>query len=148
LLEDRFGPLARRRIARPPTIIGVESMRNAFLAQGVFVPGIATIYSELLSNVGHEVCQLQVASTVGPGELTFGELLARLYRRDRMIVIGIELVDPDGRPRVVVNPKRGERDYRFAAGALRSVFVVADHQRLSGHAHPPPQQPAAPTSER
>ncbi|MCA9667868.1 MAG: hypothetical protein KC503_19855 [Myxococcales bacterium] len=140
LLERRF---RQRREPRPggsvtwTTIIAAEHMRNAFLAQGVFVPGISSIYSELLCNPGYELCQLEVhavdaeALAASNEDLDFGQLLAELYQRERLILIAVELEDDDGHRQVVVNPPVRSHEYRFPAAALRSVFAVGDIELLS-----------------
>ena len=125
LLERRYGPRAAAR-GEHATVVGTERLRNSFLAQGVFVPGIAEIYDEMLSCAGHEVRQLKPVEQLGDELLDYGELLAGLYRRDGQILIAVELTDADGASRVVLNPKRRSEDYRFAGSRLRSIFTISD----------------------
>lgn len=138
LLIKRFGRESRAadRSCYPISIVPAERMRNGLLAQGVFVPGIDLIYRELLSEAGQEVCKLVVTEPVDPAvTLSFGDLLATLYRRDRLIPVAVELLDGNGARRVVVNPRRRSDDYRFRAGDLVGVFAIGeydDQPRASG----------------
>jgi hypothetical protein len=135
LLEKRFGHATGG--CHPVSVVSAEAMRNALLAQGVFVPGIDIIYRELLSEAGQEICKLVVVSEPEDPEmvLTFGDLLTTLYQREGLIAVAVELSDRDGR-RVVVNPPLRCDDYRFRVGDIAGVFVVGEYNDLPRAKHP------------
>jgi hypothetical protein len=129
LFQRRFrDPVARQGTGCPSvSIVAAESSRNAFLAQAVFVPGIVTIYRELLSQHGVYLCKLLPEPPPDPtAPLTFGQLLSVLYRRDGFILIGVELADSADRHdrRLVVNPAPRHQDYSFSAGQLTAIYAV------------------------
>jgi hypothetical protein len=113
-------------------IVPAERLRNAILAQSVFVPGISGIYRELLSDTGQEICKLLLAEPEEPDERwDFTRLLHTLHLRRGLLLLAVEIQGPDDRrPRVVVNPGRKDPDYRFRAGHVRSVFVIGDKGTL------------------
>jgi hypothetical protein len=96
------------------------------------VPGIATIYRELLSEAGEEICKLLVTEPVAAStRLTFGQLLSTLYQRDDLLLLAVELEDPrGGGRRLVVNPRPGQVGYRFAADELVGIFAIGDYTRM------------------
>jgi len=128
LFQRRFGQ--RIGPCGDVTVIAAEAMRNAFLAQAVFVPGIVAVYRELLGKAGVSLCKLLPEAVADPQlELDFGQLLSALYRRDGLLAVGVELDDAAGR-RVVVNPKAGSADFRFRAGDLAGLYALGDFARL------------------
>lgn len=144
LLQRRFGSWTAdgelRGTCHPVTIVPAERMRNAVMAQAVFVPGIATIYRELLGEAGHEVCKLLLDEEVDPEvRLTFGQLLTTLYARDGLLAIGVELHDPDEGRRLVVNPRPRSEDYRFTAGEVAAVFAIGEYTALRRAGRPCPR---------
>ena len=130
LFERRFasaGPLSCGQVG----VVAAEWMRNAFLAQAVFVPGIIGIYRELLSQAGVYLCKLLPTEVAAPEQsLHFGQLLATLFRRDGFVVVGVEL-EEDGVRRVVVNPQPRSRDYTFKASQLVGIFAVGEFDRFT-----------------
>lgn len=133
LFQRRFGRSSREASSpcHPISIVAAESMRNALMAQAIFVPGIDTIYRELLSEEGEEVCKLLVSEPVDPGiRLSFGQLLATLYQRDDLLLLAVELQDPVEGRRLVVNPRHGSPDYTFNAGELVSIFAIGEYTNL------------------
>ena len=120
---------------RPVTIVPAKRMRNAILAQSVFVPGIVNIFSDLLCESGQEICKLIVdRAGLAPDEdqqWTFTQLLAALYQQDGMVLVGLELEDAEGgNRRVVVNPRAKEEDYSFTLGQLVSIFALGDTEEM------------------
>lgn len=116
-----------RRGPWPVAVVAAEKLRNALLAQAVFVPGIAAIYRELLSHGGQEIRRLHHHHRGDSDEVwTFTELLYHLYERRGWLLLGLELEPPEGEdhPVVVVNPRPRDDHYRFRAADLRGVFVV------------------------
>ncbi|MCC6747405.1 MAG: hypothetical protein IT371_07085 [Deltaproteobacteria bacterium] len=145
LLERRF-PASHAESAPAKsgvTVLPAESVRNAFLAQAVFVPGIGEIYDELLSARGQEICRLAVFGPVAPEtQLTFGQLLRTLPRRDGVVPLAIELQQESEAPlRLVFNPDSRSPEYRFLASELRAVYVLADADRLREHPSPTSDDP-------
>jgi len=131
LLQNRFcQPREVGPRCQSVSIVAAESMRNALLAQGMFVPGIDLIYRELLSEVGQEISKMVVTDAVDPAQrLTFGDLLSALHSRDGVMLIGVEL-EQHGQRRVVVNPHPRSDDYHFPAGDLAGVFVIGEYSKL------------------
>jgi hypothetical protein len=133
LFQRRFGRRSPEASSpcHPVSIVAAESMRNALMAQAIFVPGIDTIYRELLSEEGEEVCKLLVSDPVDPGmRLSFGQLLATLYQRDDLLLLAVELEDPQEGRRLVVNPRHGSPDYAFTAGDLVSIFAIGEYSSM------------------
>ena len=112
------------------TVVSKERIRNHFLAQAIFVPGIASIYHQLLSEQGQEICRLLPAfKGVDPETLlTFRETAHALYRREpRLILFGVELRSGEnGERELILNPQPGERGFRFRAGDLVAISAVGD----------------------
>lgn len=135
LLSRRFGD--SDGICHPITVVAAESMRNALMAQAVFVPGIAAIYRDLLGGTGQQICKLLVTSSdaVG-GALTFGQLLCDLYHQRGMVILAVELEGADRKRRLVINPHPKSEDYHFQGEQLRSIFALAD-PALLGRADQP-----------
>lgn len=135
LFERRFGRTGSRagKDCRPVSFVPAERLRNALLAQSVFVPGIADIYKELLCETSQEICRLLISGCPDPNQAwTFSELLGAIYHRYGLLLIALELQDPQGgNPRVVLNPRRRDEDYQFIAGQLLSIFAIGDIKELS-----------------
>jgi len=129
LLGKRFGHATGG--CHPISVVSAEAMRNALLAQGVFVPGIDIVYRELLSEKGQEICKLVVVSEPEDPDLvlTFADLLTTLYQREGLITVAVELSDREGR-RVVVNPPHRGDDYRFRVGDIAGVFIIGEYNDL------------------
>lgn len=128
LLQSRFG---NRSAGSWPqiTIVGRERTRNAILAQSVFVPTVTSIYQELLTERGNELYRLRAtAADQGHRVLNFGHLLATLYQRDELVLIGIELDDG----RVVVNPDPKSDDYFFTLEELRYIYAIGHSDAWNG----------------
>jgi len=141
LFRHRFGhpdsPSAQG--CHPVTIVPAKRLRNSLVAQSIFVPGIANIFSDLLSESGQEICKLLVDHNgADPDQLwTFSELLVSLYHTHGLVLVAVELTDPDGGDRrVVVNPRPRGDDYRFTAGQLLSIFAVGDTVGMGRTARP------------
>jgi hypothetical protein len=128
LFQRRFGQQRQRdgQTCSTVSIIAAESLRNSFIAQAIFVPGISMIYRELLSEAGMYLCKLLVRERpTDDAWLTFGQLLSVLYERDSMLLLAVELQDPQGgHPRLAINPRPKSPDYTFPANHLISVFAV------------------------
>ena len=135
LFASRFGQPAPGQNQRclPVAIVPAEKLRNAILAQSVFVPGISAIYRELLSDTGQEICKLLMNEPEEPeARWDFTRLLHTLHQRDGLLLLAVELQGPDDlHPRVVVNPGRKDPDYRFRAGHVRGVYAIGDKGTLS-----------------
>jgi hypothetical protein len=132
LLQRRFGRSASPGDAGPRvTVVPAERVRNALMAQAIFVPGIGEIYQEMLSIEGHEICTLEpLPGSRDNGMLSFGSLLQALYQREQMILVAVELFDEgEGSTRVVVNPAPWSAAARFPARQLRRIFAIGDSCR-------------------
>jgi hypothetical protein len=119
------------------TIVAAETMRNAFLAQGVFVPGIVTIYRELLSQSGVYLSKL-ILEDASETVVSFGTLMLGLFRHQGLLLLAVELKDLEtGQPRLVVSPAHRSREYRFRLSDLLSAFVIGETKAVAP-AHPCP----------
>jgi hypothetical protein len=150
LLSRRFSDdrQAAQLGCKSVSIVPAESMRNAIVAQGVFVPGITPIYRELLSAAGPEIAKLLVTRATDPqAVINFRQLLTTLYHRDGVIPLAVELEQPDGSHRLVLNPRRGGEDHRFRVGAITSVYAVGEHTDLPRASRTCPGCCAAPDDE-
>jgi hypothetical protein len=121
--------------------VPAERLRNSILAQSVFVPGIAPFYQELLGETGQEICRLLVEPPPGPeSRWSFSQLLGAIHQRHDLLLIAVELRDPEGGPpQVIVNPRKGEDGYWFQTGQLVSLFVVGEVKRLPSARRPCPE---------
>lgn len=132
LLEKRAVEASREsRRCRTVTVLSRERIRNDFLAQAIFVPSIASIYGQLLSETGQEICRLLPDWKAYDGDpdqvVNFPEMVQALYRRERIILVGIELFDEKKHARkLYINPGMGEEGHAFRLGDLIAVCVVGD----------------------
>ncbi len=142
LFQRRFArPAAGTRSpCHPVVVVPAERLRNSLLAQSVFVPGLGSIYQELLGEAGQEVCRLLVQGAPAPDDRwSFTRLLGEVHRQLGLLTLAVELQDPGGgNRRVVVNPRRREADHSFLASQLVSLFAVGDLSRLPPGAEPCP----------
>lgn len=153
LFRKRYGePVpGEPEACHPVAIVPAERLRNALLAQAVFVPGIAAIYRELLSEAGQEIRRLLVEPRAEEGEVwTYGALLTQLYREHGLLLLAVELRrdpapgEPEGRTRLVVNPQPRDDHYRFAAARLQGVYVIGEANYLPQNIEPCSNCPARP----
>jgi len=134
-LLDRRAETANLNAHRCPqfTILSRERIRNHFLAQAIFVPGIASIYHQLLSETGQEICRLLPDwKGADPDRIVeFPDLLYTLYRRDGVTLFGVEIFDEETETRrLVLNPRRHERGFRFRLGDLIAILCVGDTENF------------------
>jgi hypothetical protein len=109
------------------SVMAAEALRNSFLAQAVFVPGIMDIYAELLSQTGKSLGKMTIAPAKSMDQsvkITFGELLRTLYQRDKFLLIAVEISDYNGVSRWVINPRPGSEWYVFTVGQMVSIFGI------------------------
>ncbi len=143
--DPEIGELLEQRAAtwspagastRSCTVISRERARNEFIAQAIFVPGIAGIYEQLLSETGEDICRLlfQPGDQPPPGAtVTFRQLLYLLYQRDRLILLGVELHDRTSGTRTFhLNPRPGDDGFVFRLDDVVSVCAVGDTRVLAG----------------
>ncbi len=144
--DPEIGDLLEQRAAmwspsgastRSCTVLSRERARNEYMAQAIFVPGISSIYEQLLSETGEDICRLLFPEDVAGTEetVTFPQLLHLLYRRDGLILIGVELVDrASGERTFYLNPGPDSSAHEFSLGDVVSVCAVGDTRRLTGRA--------------
>jgi hypothetical protein len=122
--------LAARLVARAKKlgihhlrVYSIQELRAFFLFQAVVVPGFDLMYEELLGAWGHSIVHKHVGEP-RRGSCTF-VALSRELQRDGEILIALELVDDDGRQRLVVAPRPNEPGGTFELARLRGCWVVA-----------------------
>lgn len=76
-------------IAARMSLVCTEVLRQRVLAQSFFVPGLSTLYRELLTAGAQELLTLEPT-----GPTTFGDLLATLPARDGVIPVAVATADP------------------------------------------------------
>jgi hypothetical protein len=130
LFQRRFGDAGGAHGCSTITIVAAETMRNAFLAQGVFVPGIFTIYRELLGQAGVYLSKLIPQGPATDAALEFGPLVSELYRREGLLLVAVELRDADGERQLAVSPTVKSPSYRFRRSDLLAAYVIGDPSRL------------------
>ena len=95
-------------------------------------PGVAAIFRQLLGEGGPEICKLRPKSPPKPGtQLSFGKLLSALYRRDRLILIAVEIEDEQGGRTLISCPEPGTDESSFDSGQLVGVVALGDPDRLA-----------------
>jgi hypothetical protein len=126
LFERRFANQPSESEELHVTVLPIERLRNAFIAQSVFVPGISAIYDALLCEKTQPLCRLVVQRCPEPQrDIDFGELTAELSRHNALVPLAIELSTASGE-QLVVNPLRESDAYRFPAGLLCAVYAIGE----------------------
>jgi len=134
LLHKRFagGDSSEGSSCHPLSVVSTETIRDAMLAQAVLIPGVAAIFRSLLGEGGPEVCKLRPAKRPKGGTaLTFGKLLSALYRRDRLILIAVELQDDGGGRKLVSCPEPGTEESEFDSGQIVGVVALGDPKQIA-----------------
>lgn len=130
LYQRRFGDAGGAHGCSTITIVAAETMRNAFLAQGVFVPGIFMIYRELLGQAGVYLSKLIPQGPATDATLEYGPLVSELYRQKGLLLVAIELADSGGERRLAVSPTPKSPSYRFRRSDLLAAYVIGDPSTL------------------
>ncbi|MFC2171233.1 ion transporter [Acidobacteriota bacterium] len=134
LLERKGKEIFAERKECPAfTVLSIERIRNHFLAQAVFVRKIVDIYRDLLCESRQEIFRIVPDWTGGDLDQKIGflDLLNTVYSRERLILIGVEILNPEtGCRQLCLNPEPGDPGYRFRLGDLATLCVVGDTQQL------------------
>ncbi|EYF04683.1 hypothetical protein [Chondromyces apiculatus] len=109
------------------TLISTERIKNYFMVHSAFVPGVTSLYDEILGEEGQEIVRLDparedLAGTPAGARLGFGGLLEALAPRG---LIPVALEHEDGR--VMLNPPP---QLAFSLRQIRAVFALAEIQEL------------------
>ncbi|MBW2529285.1 MAG: ion transporter [Deltaproteobacteria bacterium] len=133
LLHKRFARSAdgKRSTCHPLSVVSTETIRDAMLAQAVLIPGIAAIFRNLLGEGGPELCKLRPVGRCKSAPLTFAQLLAALYERDRLILVAVELEDDEGHRSLVSCPEPGAEGSEFDAAQVVGVVAVGDPSHIA-----------------
>lgn len=98
------------------TLVATDLVKNYFMVQGAFVPGVLRLYEALLGGHGQDLVRY-VPHAAAPMPSTYGELRARLEAAG-VLVVALEHADGE----VEVVPPI---DRRLSASTLRAVFGIA-----------------------
>lgn len=110
LLESRLMGMKGEGGSSRYTVISREEARHRFIMQSVFVPGINTLYLELLSSQGQYLSRLLPTDLSG-ADLTGGfdplGLADELLFEHGLLFVGLEFTEPDEDGEyVMIDPKR------------------------------------------
>ncbi|MBI2896642.1 MAG: hypothetical protein HYY06_24000 [Deltaproteobacteria bacterium] len=105
------------------TLVSTQVLKNYFMVHSAFVPGIPSVYDELLSERGQEFVRLRVARRWPSRPVSFRDLLRRLARH-RLVPLGVELRDRS----LVINAHPS--DPPFDGGEVDAIFVIGDTAAL------------------
>lgn len=103
------------------TMVSTEQITNYFMVHSAFVPGVTSIYDQLLGSRGQEIVYLEVPDDTFPGDITFRGI-RRALRARACIPIALDL--PGG---VRVNPPAGTA---FRGASIRGIYCIADVDAL------------------
>lgn len=104
-------------------VFSIQELRALFMFQSVAVDYFEKVYAELMAPWGQSFSRLlKVGDAVGT--CTFIDLARHLQRHDQLLV-GVELVDGQGRRTMQVGGAEAESDV-IDLGRLHSVWVVQD----------------------
>ncbi len=120
--DPKKGELLRRRLEGVfgaegdglLTVLAGEQLKNRFVVQNMFVPGLQRVYEELSARSGTSFCRLAPATALA-GPLPFGAL-QDAYRAQGVLVLGYE-----GAAGIRLNPPRTEP----APPGLTALYALA-----------------------
>ncbi|WP_437936012.1 hypothetical protein [Sorangium sp. So ce341] len=118
------------------SLVSTERIKNYFMVHSAFVPGVTTLYDELLGEGGQDLVRIE-APRPGPGErvngaIAFEELRAALEPRG-VIPMALELDDGA----VLLNPEPGPA---LAAARIRAVYALARGRDLAAYGDRQPEE--------
>ncbi|AKT39617.1 NAD-binding protein [Chondromyces crocatus] len=105
------------------TLISTERIKNYFMVHSAFVPGVTTLYDEILGEEGQEIVRVEPTCCSDPEEMVHFDSLRDALALRRLIPVAVELEDRE----VVLNPGKQEA---FAMGQIRAVYALAEIQEL------------------
>lgn len=109
------------------SLVSTERIKNYFMVHSAFVPGVTTLYEELLGEGGQDLLRIEArppaAAEQAYGPIGFGELRAALEPRGA-IPVALELDDGA----VLLNPEPGSAP---PAARIRAVYALARSEDLA-----------------
>ncbi|WP_437597956.1 hypothetical protein WMF28_35220 [Sorangium sp. So ce590] len=118
------------------SLVSTERIKNYFMVHSAFVPGVTTLYDELLDEGGQDLVRVE-APPLGQAEradgaIRFEELRAALEPRG-VIPVALELDDGA----VLLNPEPGPA---LAPARIRAVYALARSQDLVAEGDRQPEE--------
>ncbi|WP_433929420.1 hypothetical protein AB3662_37495 [Sorangium cellulosum] len=109
------------------SLVSTERIKNYFMVHSAFVPGVTTLYEELLGEAGQDLVRIEArphgAAEQARGAIGFDDLRAALEPRG---AIPVALERDDGT--VLLNPEPGPT---LATARIRAVYALARSQDLA-----------------
>jgi hypothetical protein len=106
------------------TLASTDQIRGYFLVHSAFVPGITSVYSQLLEDDGVELVRLLVnPMDTDSSELTMPQLIRGLAHRG-VVPLAIEALD--GTIHVAPSPEQ-----TFIRNQVRAIFALAERSCLT-----------------
>jgi hypothetical protein len=130
LLEARLDQLAGPGRESRFTIISSERLRNQFLVQNLFVPGLSAVLLDMLETSGQHLCRLLPTSPGGAGrpsgEVDAWELARHLLVARGLVPIGIERVASSGQLETVLDPGQLAPGHRLPWSSVSALYVLGE----------------------
>lgn len=135
LLESRLEGMKGEGSTSRYTVISRAEARHRFIMQCVFVPGINSLYLELLSSRGQYLSRLLATDLAGEalrGGFDPLALADELLFQRGLIFIGLEFFEPDDIGElVVVDPRRWQPLHDVPWESVAAVYVLGDGTDLA-----------------
>ena len=123
-LDEIAGPGAEARF----TVVSSERLRNHFLVQNLFVPGLNAVLLEMLGASGQHLARLVPRTPDGAprGDFDPWDLARYLYAAHRVVPVGIERLGASGRADAILDPAELAAGRRIAWDAVRALYVLGE----------------------
>ncbi|HSO00696.1 MAG TPA: hypothetical protein VLS89_20530 [Candidatus Nanopelagicales bacterium] len=105
------------------TLISTERIKNYFMVHSAFVPGVTSLYEEILGEDGQEIVRLEPAGDGDPGEALDFDALREALAPRLLLPVALELVDGS----VLLRP---DPRASFAIAEIRAVYALAESRDL------------------
>jgi hypothetical protein len=123
-LDEMAGPGGEARF----TVVSSERLRNHFLVQNLFVPGLNSVLLEILESSGQHLCRLvpRTAGGAARGDFDPWDLARYLLAEQRVVPVGIERLDAWGKADAILDPAELAPGRRMAWDAVSALYVLGE----------------------